>query len=324
MNKIEHINTAFLQSFEYKLDPSEFHAKNESFEVLGYGEISTVFGINLPGGSSFAFKRLPLFSSMQEAENYGALYCNYNQLLENAGLQVPIFGSVAVEGHSGIHVAYLAQQRLSENSICNQIIRNHTDKEALLLIEKIAKEACKIWTHNSTAEETALGLDAQISNWAVKDYIPGETIISDETELWFIDTSTPFIRINGKEQMNAELLLLSAPGLIRPLLKKFFLQDILDRYYDLRLVFIDLIANLYKEQRADLIPEALKRINRIFSNSSEFKQLTPITEKEIKKYYKEDKFIWQLFINVRRLDRFIRTKIRRQRYEFLLPGKIKR
>jgi len=51
---------------------------------------------------------------------------------------------------------------------------------------------------------------------------------------------------------------------------------------------------------------------------------TNITLKEIEKYYKEDKFNWQLFLSVRRMDRFLNTKLLGKRYEFTLPGTIKR
>ena len=34
----------------------------------------------------------------------------------------------------------------------------------------------------------------------------------------------------------------------------FFLEDMLNRYYDRRQVTIDIMANLYKEKRAEVIP----------------------------------------------------------------------
>ncbi len=46
--------------------------------------------------------------------------------------------------------------------------------------------------------------------------------------------------------------------------------------------------------------------------------------KATEKYYKEDKFIWQLFRGVRRANRFMNTRILGKRYEFTLPGQIER
>jgi hypothetical protein len=49
-----------------------------------------------------------------------------------------------------------------------------------------------------------------------------------------------------------------------------------------------------------------------------------LTQKEIDKYYKEDKMLWTLFSILRKADRFIRVNILRKRYEFILPGAVKR
>jgi len=50
----------------------------------------------------------------------------------------------------------------------------------------------------------------------------------------------------------------------------------------------------------------------------------PLTKTEVDKYYKEDKLIWMVFLGLRRLDRFFATRLLWKRYEFILPGKIKR
>ncbi len=53
-------------------------------------------------------------------------------------------------------------------------------------------------------------------------------------------------------------------------------------------------------------------------------QISYLTEAEIEKYYKNDAFIWALFLALRRMDRFIKTRMLGGRYNFILPGKIKR
>jgi hypothetical protein len=93
----------------------------------------------------------------------------------------------------------------------------------------------------------------------------------------------------------------------------------MNRYYDQRQVYIDLAANLYKEQRPDLIPMTIETINRQIGSDQ-----IPLTEDDVKKYYREDKLIWTLFLSFRRIDRWLATRIFRRRYEFILPGKIKR
>jgi hypothetical protein len=53
-------------------------------------------------------------------------------------------------------------------------------------------------------------------------------------------------------------------------------------------------------------------------------EIKPLSRSEIVAYYKNDAFIWTAFLSLRRMDRFMKTRILRQRYNFMLPGKIRR
>ena len=68
-----------------------------------------------------------------------------------------------------------------------------------------------------------------------------------------------------------------------------------------------------------MILPAVNSINRQLESGQ-----IPLTIDVVKKYYREDKFIWSLFLSFRRIDRWLTTKILRRRYEFILPGKIRR
>ena len=124
--------------------------------------------------------------------------------------------------------------------------------------------------------------------------------------------------------MDPELFLRSAPRTLAWILRSFFLQDVLDRYYDFRRVVIDLVANFYKEQRPDLVPDLLEAANEFFEEEMGELAIKPIEEKEVRDYYREDALIWRLYLNMRRLDCFLYTKVLRQEYPYILPGKIKR
>ncbi len=310
--------TEFLQDFERNFDPSNIEQSPVPVTVLGYGEISTVVAFEDPEFVQQAFKRLPIFFSAEEAGSYCKLYLEYNRLLNNLEIDPPESNAYWVKGHEDRYVAYLSQERLEAGAIGNKLIHSRGREESLVLLRLVLEKMRKLWTANN--DTLRLGLDAQISNWAIKDYDKAQKI-TEESNLFFIDTSTPFIRKEGKEQMNPLLFLKSAPPVMRPILRKFFLQEIMDRYYDFRLVAIDLVANLYKEQRPDLIADWLEAIN---NENLEYLSGKQITEKEVEKYYKEDKFIWQLFLGVRRANRFINKSLLHRRYEFTLPGKIKR
>jgi len=96
------------------------------------------------------------------------------------------------------------------------------------------------------------------------------------------------------------------------------------RYYDFHLVAVDVIANFYKEQRPDLIPELVDSVNRFFAAEAKELGMAPVTQKEVRSYYKQDAMIWRIYLNLRKLDRFLYTRILHKPYVYILPGKIKR
>ncbi len=276
-------------------------------EIIGYGEISIIFKI--PGLEGFALKRLPLFNAKEEALDYEEKYKKYCNFLKEAGIKLPDDETFIVDiGRIPVSL-YIAQKELPSNSIGNKIISDMKKEAIKEFFERIVFEVKKVWDFNKkNKEKIELSIDGQLSNWVLVG-----------NDIYFIDTSTPLFRLNGVEQMDPEPLLKSAPGFLRWILKLFFLDDVMNRYYDERLVYMDFAANLYKEKREDLISMTIEIIN---SNLSE--NLEKITRKDVDKYYKEDKLIWTLFLSFRKLDRFLKTKVFRKRYEFILPGKIER
>ncbi len=300
------ISTKYLGEFEKGLDVSKIGNSKIPAKIIGYGEISSIFRID--GFTGWIYKRLPLYDSKKQAEVYAATHELYVSLLKEAEIKLPDDFFKIVDGHSKT-VLYLAQQEIAKENLCQNKLHSQTDEENLKMLQKIFLEIKKVYQFNKkNISEIALSIDGQISNWAI-----------DGGKLLYFDTSTPLFKLKGVEQMNPDLILSSAPKALVWMIKLFFLQDVMDRYYDIRLVYIDLIANLYKEQKVELIDFALEKANAILPNKIE-----KISRKEIDKYYKEDKFIWQLFLGLRRLDRWFTTKIFNKRYEFILPGKIKR
>ena len=157
-----------------------------------------------------------------------------------------------------------------------------------------------------------VALDGQLSNWVLLEE-------EGESRLCFVDTGTPLIKKEGKNLLDPDLLLQAAPKPLRGLIKWLFADDVMNRYYDIEKNMIDLVANLYKEQKPELIPMFIDVVNKKLPDGVRL-----LTAKGIVSYYREDKFIWWLFLGLRRIDCWLSTKIFKNRYEFILPGKIKR
>ena len=320
------IDIQLLNDFEKGLDPRHPERSKLPAGIIGYGEMSTIFEINLPSLDNYAFKRMPIFRSTEEIDYYEILYREYNRLINNdIDVRIPESTSVRVIPNEGNMVLYIVQQKLPPQSICDRVIKVLDDNSIGELVVLILREMKKVFEFNASGGNITIGFDGQISNWAIKDYDGSAPPRIDEgTQFYYIDTSTPLMSEGGVEKLNPDLFLRSAPSFMVWLIKWFFLEGVMTRYYDFHLVTVDLIANFYKEQRDDLIPSLIERANRFFEEEAPELDTVPITQKEVLSYYREDALIWRLYLSLRKFDRFLHTNILRKPYVYILPGKIKR
>ena len=317
------INADFLKEFETGLDPSHPEKSKIPAKVLGYGEISTVFEIE--GEPDLACKRMPIFRNQKELDQYKTIYNEYNRILnDKVGINVPPFGFASFACDTGYMVCFDVQEKLPPESFGNKLIHTCNDDDIITFFTLVLRQLERLWDFNKESADIQIGIDGQISNWAIRDFKANSSHLSPETKLYYIDTSTPFIRKNGVEQLDPELFLRSAPSFLIWLIRWLFLKDVMTRYYDFHLVVVDLIANFYKEQRPELIPGLVQVANDFFAREAKDLGIKPITVEEVRSYYKEDALIWTIFLAMRRLDRFIQKWILRKPYIYILPGKIKR
>lgn len=299
-------------------------------EVIGYGEITT--SLALAGRAvldenlcvqaldpAWVFKGLPPFPNADELARYAAAFAQYSNLLQRAGLLIPEQRLSRPRKNADGFKVYVVQRRLDAARIGNVLIRSLDAAEAQALVKRIARTLGMAFTASATDALGAglrIGIDGQISNW----YVPEQA----DQPLLYLDTSTPLFRIDGVEQINPEIFLKNTPVFMRAVIRRFFLQDVLDRYYDFRRVLIDMVANLYKEGRADLVAPAVTAVNGLLTSELRDSNIAPLTVKEVAAYYREDAFIWRFFQAARRADKFVTERILGKKYPFRLPGKIAR
>lgn len=321
-----------IERFEATFDPAHPEGGAIPAKVVGYGEMSTIISFDAPECAGLVFKRMALFETDDEAREYETIYRSYNDALSDLGLKLPQWGLIKVASEWG-PVLYLTQEMLDPESIGHKLIHTASLDDSLAMIASVLGEIRKVFAHNASLPGSGsgsgemqhgveFGLDSQISNWSLKD--PGAQPI-------YLDTSTPLMRVEGVEQLDAELFLRICPQSMQWVIRRYFLQDVLDRYYVLRLVLTDLLANLFKEQRGSLVPPALDLVNDFLgeqADSAEFAcsavDLRPIEIASVKSYYRQDMPIWWLFLNMRRAERLWRTKVLRGSYRSILPGRTRR
>jgi hypothetical protein len=305
------IDENLLHEFESGLNPQDLKNSPIPAAIIGYGEISAIFQI--ADNTEVAFKRLPLFSDRPSAEQYTRHHDEYCHLLTEAGLNLPEYETVIIEPVDRPVAVYIAQKLIPFRHFGHRLIHEFEGDNIHRLLETIVAEISRVWRYNRSHQPAVrLALDGQLSNWAWFDGQPRPAI-------YYIDTSTPLFCKDGIERLDPELFLKSAPAFLRWILRWLFLKDVISRYYDQRQVYMDLAANLYKEQRPDLIPLTVTIINRQLGTDQK-----ALTVDEVDKYYREDKRIWSFYLSFRRIDRWLTTQIFRRRYEYILPGKIQR
>lgn len=320
------INAELLRAFERELDPRFPERNRIPTRVLGYGEISTVLEIGTGHERKLAYKRLSMFRSEEEVERYEELYEEYVTTLQaRIGLKLTPGDTVrVVDEDTGRVVLYIAQINLPGESIGHKAIHSIPPDDVPRLVLAVLREFRKVFGFNQEHRgELEIGFDGQISNWAIVGFDPGAPKLAAEIELLYLDTSTPLMRRKGEEQLDPELFLRNAPPFLNPIIRLFFLKDVMARYYDFRRVVVDLLANFCKEQLPEMVPGLIGTANEFLSAEAGEEGFSPITEKEVRAYYREDAWIWRTYLAFRKIDRSLHRLLGWE-YAYILPGKIKR
>lgn len=313
-----------LALFERGLDPAHPERSSIAPRILGYGEISTVFEIPRPEARGLAFKRLAIFHTQQEIDAYEQVYWDYCRLLQTeAGVHLPAHTTVRVTGRSGHPILYIVQQEIDPATLAHRALLSLPAHAVPAATGQVLEQILKVAMHNQRHPESRMGIDGQFSNWSLDPSWLSAPEAAPAAPPLYLDTSTPLLRRDGIEGLDPELFLRTAPSFLVWIIRWLFLREVMERYYHARDVFVDLTANLYKEGRPDLIPAVLDVANAYLARLSPPPPGGPLQIHEIRTYYARDAFIWSLFLRLRRIDRAL-CRVRRRRYEYILPGHIRR
>lgn len=267
-------------------------------EVVGYGEISTVLRVQTPHGD-FACKRLPRFETRARFEAFDALLQAYLAALERGGVVPAHTEAVIVPAVQGGVVAYCVQPSLPVETLAPRLLAGATETQGAAVLSRIFSALRGVISDR-------VGIDGQLSNWVLNG-----------DELLYLDITTPLLRDEqGRDALDYGVFVASLPWLLRGVLERFVAPGIAAKYFDLRQVLRDFVANLFKERLERWVPLALETANRFVS--------PPLTLDEVRSYYRSDAMMWAVLQRLRRWDRSWQRKVRRRQYPYLLPGEISR
>ena len=285
-----------------------------SLKILGFGEISTVLQVQgLKEETEWVYKKLPSFGRYHQVERYKYVFFEYQKLLKEVGIFLLPVHLKILKKEKNKYILYIKQEKVNQDIIGNKLIHKLNNNDCILLLEKILQELLKVYNYNVSQKNIKIGIDGQISNWADLN-----------SKIIYLDITSPLFRINNLEQLDINIFLKNVPSFLRIFIKKYFLKQVLDRYYDLRLIIVDLLSNFFKEKKKEIVRDAIEFSNNFLNKNIIEEKFNKLTYEEIEKYYKLDSFIWKFYQFCRKTDRFFITKILKKKYEIILPEKIER
>ena len=88
----------------------------------------------------------------------------------------------------------------------------------------------------------------------------------------------------------------------------------------LRLVLLDLLADLHASDQGSRLPLALHVVNHILTSETPDLYVDPIATEEVERFARQETRFWKRYLALSRLKRFATTKVFRRRYSFVLPA----
>lgn len=284
--------------------------------VLGWGEISTVVeiaGLQVTGwrhpvtGAPMpvVYKKMPPFLNRADAEEFVRRYLEYNTCLrDEIGIAVPHFAARITEPEPGRVQVFVIQEWVDPASVGHEILRTISPPAAERLYSAILRQYEKLFRYNQSraADGYQVGLDGQIPNWAVVGYGGDPEALTGEEPLLYLDTNVPMIRIGGRDVVRTDLYFQALPGAARWLIKRLKIdQEVMDRYFQMRIILLDFLGNLLVRHRPDLVPPLLALTNQALAGPLAAGGFAPLTLAEVEKYYRSDVATWRLWRSLKLL-----------------------
>ena len=262
-----------------------------SLPIVGYGEISLVLGWP-PERPTVAVKGLPVIADRGRVDAYADLISEYAETLRGRGTAV-VPSAVRVARARGGWRGYLLQPLLPAGTVGSTVL-GRGGAAAWALLEGVADRVF------ATIDDR-VGLDAQVSNWALLDGRP-----------CYLDIGTPMLRDGrGRERLDVDILVTSVPWALRPAVARRVAPGLLRPYYDHRATVLDTAGNLIRERLPGWIGPLLDLANPRLDR--------PLTAAEVRRFYRWNARMYASLQLLRRADRAWQLRVRRRPYPFLLP-----
>lgn len=306
---------AVLAATERTLDPGD-PERGGRVRVIGHGEISVALSVaELP---DLVCKRMSGFADPGAAATYVELVEDYLTRLTDAGVRVAPTEVLTVPRDGRPPVVYLVQPLLPRESLGNVLLHTADDATVRSAVRAALDVVARLARTSGTGAGDEVALDGQLSNWSfAADPLSAEPVL--------VDVGTPFVRRDGAHALDVELLLAPVPPGIRAYYRrKRLVEAYLDDYFVPRTVALDLLGNFHKEGAVARLPLGIAAVDEWLEGGDLPGPREPVSAEEVERYYRKDADLLALYLRLRRMDRFLRTRVLRRQYDYVLPGHVSR
>lgn len=260
-------------------------------ELIGAGEISCVVA-----WQGFACKRLPPFDSLARVDAYRALLMRYLERLRACGVDVVDTAFQSIE-RDGKWIAYIVQPRVPADWWLPARMRAASETEAVGLVRPVLD-------HVQACEAAGIGIDAQVTNWSVRDGRP-----------LYLDVTTPMLRDEaGRDLLDTEIFVATLPLIVRAIVRRFLVGDLLNRFFNRRETFLDLVSNIANAGLTHLTGPLLAEVNTRLDR--------PLAMKDVTAYRRQEWWTWMAIRKCLAAEQLAR-RLRRAPHPHLLPAQFK-
>ena len=267
--------------------------ERSGFDLVGAGEITCVVGFD-----GCACKRLPPVGDASRLAAYGALLERY--VGELGALGVPVVDTawrMVSEGDQ--HVGYIVQRLVPADTLLPGVLRRGTVAQAVAVLEVVLD-------HVDRCVDAGVGIDPQLSNWSIEDGAP-----------LLLDVTTPMLRDEaGRDLLDTEIFVAMLPVLVRWIVRRFLVADILDKNFERRGALLDLIGNIENY--------GLKHLTEAFLPVVNARLEAPLTLAEIARYRRTERVTWTILRRALWLEQLVQRRVLRTATLHLLPSEFGR
>lgn len=260
--------------------------------ILGYGEVSVAVGWPT-GAPRWAVKRLPPFGDRAALERHVELIHRYIEHLTAAGVGVVETEVATFRRDDGVHLAYLVQPVLDPATLGPAVLAAADPAAGHPLVDAVVEAVL-------ACTDGRCGIDAQMTNW-----------VWSGRRARNLDVNTPFLYdAEGRPELDTGVFLAALPALVRRSQRRATTR-IVARWRRPRWALLDCAMNLYKEGLDEWVPVVIAAAEPHLDE--------PLDPDEVARRYESEAKLWVTMHRLERLERWWRRRVRRRRYEFLLP-----